>query len=434
MMLRLGGAFFTKGYFMAIQITSPRGTADVLPQDSSKWQYIEGVLKGVCERFGYQETRTPTFEHTELFQRGVGDSTDVVDKEMYTMEDKGGRSITLRPEGTAGVVRSFIQNGVLAGTLPVRAYYILSCFRYEKPQAGRLREFHQLGIELFGAGSADGDAEVIRIASQALREIGIKNVRLEINSIGCPECRPRYREALYNYFKAYEEQLCDTCRVRLEKNPMRIIDCKSPECQAIAANAPMALDYLCDECRDHFESVKSYLDESGISYSVNPRIVRGLDYYTKTVFEFVHESAGAQGVVCGGGRYDGLVGMLGGNPTPGVGFGMGIERLINVAESEGVVFPSPSAPDLFVGFIGDKGREAARRLVFDLQEKGVYAIYDINLRSLKAQLKYADKLKARYSLVLGDDEVDSGKAKLKKMSDGSEVVIDIDPERLAAAL
>jgi histidyl-tRNA synthetase len=419
---------------MANQITSPRGTADVLPSDSAKWQYVEGVLRSVCERFGYKETRTPTFEHTELFQRGVGDTTDVVGKEMYTMEDKGGRSITLRPEGTAGVVRSFIQNGVLAGTLPVRAYYILSCFRYEKPQAGRLREFHQLGIELFGAKSADADAEVIRIAAQALREIGIKNVRLELNSIGCPECRPKYREALYSYFKQYEDQLCDTCKSRLEKNPMRIIDCKSPECQAIAANAPMALDYLCDECREHFDNVKAYLDDCGIPYSVNPRIVRGLDYYTRTVFEFVHESAGAQGVVCGGGRYDGLVGMLGGNPTPGVGFGMGIERLLNVAESEGVEFPAGSAPDLFIGFIGDKGREAARKLVYQLQDKGICAVYDINLRSLKAQLKYADKLNARYSLVLGDDEVDQNKAKLKNMADGSETLIDIDPGRLAAAL
>ena len=419
---------------MANQITSPRGTADVLPSDSAKWQYVEGVLRSVCERFGYKETRTPTFEHTELFQRGVGDTTDVVGKEMYTMEDKGGRSITLRPEGTAGVVRSFIQNGVLAGTLPVRAYYILSCFRYEKPQAGRLREFHQLGIELFGAKSADADAEVIRIAAQALREIGIKNVRLELNSIGCPECRPKYREALYSYFKQYEDLLCDTCKSRLEKNPMRIIDCKSPECQAIAANAPMALDYLCDECREHFDNVKAYLDDCGIPYSVNPRIVRGLDYYTRTVFEFVHESAGAQGVVCGGGRYDGLVGMLGGNPTPGVGFGMGIERLLNVAESEGVEFPAGSAPDLFIGFIGDKGREAARKLVYQLQDKGICAVYDINLRSLKAQLKYADKLNARYSLVLGDDEVDQNKAKLKNMADGSETLIDIDPERLAAAL
>ncbi len=419
---------------MANQITSPRGTADVLPSDSARWQYVEGVLRSVCERFGYQETRTPTFEHTELFQRGVGDTTDVVGKEMYTMEDKGGRSITLRPEGTAGVVRSFIQNGVLAGTLPVRAYYILSCFRYEKPQAGRLREFHQLGIELFGAKSADADAEVIRVAATALKEIGIKNVRLELNSIGCPECRPKYREALYSYFKQYEEQLCDTCRTRLEKNPMRIIDCKSPECQAIAANAPMALDYLCDECRDHFEGVKEYLDDCGIPYSINPRIVRGLDYYTRTVFEFVHESAGAQGVVCGGGRYDGLVGMLGGNPTPGVGFGMGIERLLNVAASEGIEFPAAAGPDLFVGFIGDKGRRAARKLVYDLQDRDVNAVYDINLRSLKAQLKYADKLGARYSLVLGDDEVDQQKAKLKNMADGSETVVDIDPGRLAAAL
>lgn len=419
---------------MAIQIMSPRGTADVLPSDSGKWQYVEETLRNVCERFGYRETRTPTFEHTELFQRGVGDTTDVVNKEMYTMEDKSGRSITLRPEGTAGVVRSFIQNGVFAGVLPVRSYYLLSCFRYEHTQAGRSREFHQLGIELFGSKSADADAEVIRVASKALQEIGLKKVHLEINSIGCPECRPKYREALYNYFKNYEDQLCDTCRERLDKNPMRILDCKSPECQAIAAGAPITLDYLCDDCKDHLESVKKYLEESGIAYTVNPKIVRGLDYYTRTVFEFVHESAGAQGVICGGGRYDGLVEMLGGNPTPGVGFGMGIERLLMSAASEGIEFPSSPSPEIFIGFIGENGRERARKLVYELQELGVYAVYDINLRSLKAQLKYADKINAKYSLVLGDDEVSQGTAKLKNMKDGSEVTVDIDAARLAAAL
>ena len=419
---------------MAQLITSQRGTADVLPADSAKWQYVENKLAETVKRFGDLETRVPTFEATELFARSVGDTTDVVDKEMYTMTDKGGRSITLRPEGTAGVVRSFLQNGVFAGTLPVRAYYMLSCFRYEKPQAGRLREFHQLGIELFGAAEADADCEVIRVAKACLDALGIKKVRLEINSIGCPECRPAHRKALYDHFKAREEELCDTCKDRLERNPLRIVDCKSPICKAIAKDAPIALDYLCDECRAHFEKVCKLLDEAGIEYTVNPQIVRGLDYYSKTVFEFVHEGAGAQGVVCGGGRYDGLVQYLGGKPVAGIGFGMGIERLLIVAENEGIPFPAAAGPDLFVGFMGEAGEAAARKLVFGLQQQGVYAVYDINRRSLKAQLKYADKLGAKYSMVLGDDEVAAGKATLKNMTDKTEVLLDIDPARLAAAL
>lgn len=419
---------------MSTYINSPRGTADVLPSESYKWQHIENKLRSVCERFGYSETRTPTFEHTELFQRGVGDATDVVDKEMYTMTDKGGRSITLRPEGTAGVVRSFLQNGVLTGVLPVRAYYLISCFRYEKPQAGRMREFHQLGIEMFGSQQPDADCEVIRVAKTILDETGIKNVRLELNSIGCPKCRPVYRESLFNYFKAHEDELCDTCRQRLYKNPMRIVDCKSPVCSSIAADAPIALDYLCEECSTHFETVKSLLDEAGIPFVVNPRIVRGLDYYTKTVFEFVHEGAGAQGVVCGGGRYDGLVESLGGPHTPAVGFGMGIERLMLVSESEGLSYPDPVGPSLFVGYIGESGKKKAREIVFDLQNKGIFAVYDVNGRSLKAQMKYADRLNSNKMIVLGDDEVNSGSATLKDMRTGEETLIDIDPVRLAAAL
>ena len=423
--------FLKRGYFaMAKMITSPRGTSDVLPSDVYKWQTIENRLKEVCEKFGYQETRTPTFESTELFQRGVGDTTDVVDKEMYTMIDKGGRSITLRPEGTAGVVRSFLQNGVFAGTLPVRSYYLLSCFRYEKPQAGRLREFHQLGIELFGSPTPDADCEAIRVASACLDSVGVKKVRLEINSIGCSDCRPRYREALYSYFKQYENELCDTCKTRLEKNPMRIIDCKSPICKQIASQAPLALDYLCDSCKTHFTEVQHLLDMSGISYTVNPQIVRGLDYYTKTVFEFVHEGAGAQGVVCGGGRYDKLVEFLGGPSVPGIGFGMGIERLINVAESEGIVFPEPKKPDLFIGYIGELGKTEAKKLCFALQDRGVSALYDLNDRSLKAQLKYANKLGARYSLVLGDDEVNNKTVILKNMNTNEEQSTGLDPSSI----
>lgn len=419
---------------MAQQITSPRGTQDVLPEDSYRWRALEKKLGEICERFGYREVRVPTFEHTELFARGVGDTTDVVGKEMYTMVDKGGRSITLRPEGTSGVARSFLQNGVLNGTLPVRGFYILSCFRYEKPQAGRLREFHQLGIENFGCKEPDADVEAIRVAHTVLAELGIRNIRLEINSIGCPTCRKRYHEALTSYFEARRDELCDTCKDRLTRNPMRILDCKSPVCQEISKDAPVMLDYLCEECADHFAQVKAILADADIEYTVNPRIVRGLDYYTKTVFEFIHDAAGAQGTVCGGGRYDGLVEQLGGPHVPAIGFGMGLERLLAVCEAEGVQLPLPKAPALFIGYIGDSAKACARKLVYALQNSGVNAVYDINARSLKAQLKYADKLGARYSLVLGDDELAGGSGELKNMSTGDKAVVSLDAEALRAAL
>ncbi len=419
---------------MALITNAPRGTQDILPEQSYRVQYVERRLGEICRRFGYREIRVPTFEHTELFARGVGDTTDVVGKEMYTMTDKGGRSITLRPEGTAGVARALIQNGVLAGTLPVRSYYLMSCFRYEKPQSGRLREFHQLGIELYGSKEPDADCEAIRVAATILRELGVKNVRLEINSIGCAECRPAYREALYSYFSAHRDELCETCRERLGRNPMRIIDCKSPVCSEIAKDAPNALDYLCGECRAHFDALKTLLAQAGIEYTVNPRIVRGLDYYSRTVFEFVHDAAGSQGTVCGGGRYDGLSEILGGPSVPAIGFGMGIERLLSVLEGEGIEIPKPDGPDIFVASIGDKGADAARGLVFALCDLGVAAQYDINGRSLKAQMKLSDKLGAVNTLVLGDDEVEAGRALLRNMATKEETPVDIDPARLAAAL
>ena len=419
---------------MALITNSPRGTQDVLPSDSYKWKYVESILQKICEKYGYREVRIPTFEHTELFQRGVGDTTDVVGKEMYTMIDKGGRSITLRPEGTAGVARSFLQNGVLAGTLPVRGYYILSCFRYEKPQAGRLREFHQLGIELYGVSGPDADAEVIRVANDILTTLGIQNVALEINSIGCPECRGRYREALKEYFSAHQDELCETCQDRLERNPMRILDCKSPICHEIASGAPTVLDYLCDECREHFDTLKGILDAAGIKYTVNPTIVRGLDYYSRTVFEFVHTAAGAQGTVCGGGRYDGLTEILGGQHVPAIGFGMGIERLLNVLEGEAIDIPQPAGPEIFVAYIGDKALVKAREIVFGLQAMGIQAEYDINGRSLKAQMKYADKINAAHTIVLGESEIENGNAVLKDMTNGTETDCSLDIAELAAAL
>ncbi len=405
---------------MALITQSPRGVQDVLPSEIYRWHTIEDRMKCICGKHGYKEIRVPTFEHTELFARGVGDTTDVVNKEMYTFDDRGGRSITLRPEGTAGVVRALIQGGVLAGTLPVRTYYLMPCYRYEKPQAGRLREFHQLGIELFGAERPDADFEVIMTAREILSSFGLGRVRAEINSIGCKNCRPIYHEALKEYFEARRGDLCETCQSRLDRNPMRILDCKSPICQEIAAGAPVTLDYLCDDCRDHFERFKGMLDAANAEYTVNPRVVRGLDYYSRTVFELVHEGAGAQGVVCGGGRYDGLVEMLGGNPTPAVGFGMGIERLLNVMDAEGIVIPEPAGPDVFVCTLGNASRDFVRTLVYELKAKGISAQYDLNDRGLKAQMKYADKIGARFTAVIGDSELERGACVIRSMAEKTE--------------
>lgn len=340
---------------MALITKAIKGTKDVLPQDAYKIQYIEATARETAADFGYKEIRTPVFEHTELFQRGVGDTTDVVQKEMYTFDDKGGRSITLRPEGTSGAARAFLENGLCNEALPQKVYYLDSCYRYEKPQAGRLREFHQFGVECFGTQSPLADAELIALASAFFDRLGVTGLRLEINSIGCPTCRAKYYDALRSYFAARKDELCDTCQGRLERNPMRILDCKSPVCQEIAKDAPAVTDYLCDECREHFDKVQSYLKAQNIDYTVNPRIVRGLDYYTKTVFEFVSDSIGAQGTVCGGGRYDGLIDELGGQKTPSLGFAVGLERLQLLMEAQGCAYPEPEKADLFIIALGDQG-------------------------------------------------------------------------------
>ncbi len=400
-------------------ITKPRGTEDVLPQDSKLWQYIENTARCVCERFGYKEIRTPVFENTELFQRGVGDTTDVVQKEMYTFDDKGGRSLTLKPEGTATLVRSYIENSLYANPQPTKLSYIIPCFRYEKPQSGRLREFHQFGIECFGASSPATDAEVISLAYMFLKELGITGVTLNINSIGCPVCKKVYNDKLKAYFEKYKDELCNTCLDRLERNPMRIIDCKSEVCSNIAKDAPKMIDYLCDECSGHFESVKSRLDNMNIEYTVNPDIVRGLDYYTKTVFEFVSDALGAQSTVCGGGRYSGLVEELGGKPTDGIGFAAGLERLILVIKKQQQETATIEAvPDIFIATMGDAAEKFAQKLIFELRTSGISAEQDLCGRSLKAQMKYADKLSARYSVVIGDDEIAENKGKLKDMNTG----------------
>lgn len=411
---------------MALITKAIKGTKDVLPKDAYKNQYIESTALDVAERFGYKEIRTPVFEHTELFQRGVGDTTDVVQKEMYTFDDKGGRSITLRPEGTAGAARSYLENGLCNEALPQKVCYITSCYRYEKPQAGRLREFHQFGIECFGTSSPLADAEIIALASTIFNELGVKDLSLEINSIGCPECRAKYHEALKEYFRERKDELCDTCNERLERNPMRILDCKSPICSEIAKDAPVVLDYLCDECREHFEAVKGYLTAQNIEFTVNPHIVRGLDYYTKTVFEFVSNSIGAQGTVCGGGRYDGLIEELGGQKTPSLGFGMGLERLMLLMEAQDCEFPQDKVPDLFIVAIGDKATLKAVEIAKDMRTEGYTCLYDLNGRSLKAQMKYANKLGAKYVIVLGDKEVEEKIATLKNMKDGEETEIALD--------
>lgn len=396
-----------------------KGTNDVLPSDSHTWQFVEGKMLETASLYGFNEIRVPVFEHTEVFLRSVGDTTDVVQKEMYTFDDKGGRSITLRPELTAGVIRSAIENGLVNGALPVKVCYVGGCYRYEKPQAGRLREFHQFGVECIGAAAPNADAEVIALARQVLSAIGIEKISLEINSIGCPECRKAYHAALKEYFSANIDELCGTCKDRLERNPMRILDCKSPVCSEIASKAPVVLDYLCDDCREHFEKVKEHLSAMNIEFTVNPHIVRGLDYYTRTVFEFVSGDIGAQSTVCGGGRYDGLISQMGGPKVPSLGFAMGIERLMLVLKNQNVELPEAKKTDLYIAALGEKAQLKATELCAALRTEGYKTETDICARGLKAQMKFADKIGAKFSMVLGDDEIECGEATLKDMADGS---------------
>ena len=398
-------------------INIPKGTKDVLPADSYKWQYVENVARETAKLFGVKELRTPTFEHTELFQRGVGDTTDIVTKEMYTFKDKGDRSITLKPEGTAGAVRAFIENGLIGGAMPAKMYYITPAFRYERPQAGRLREFHQFGVEIFGAKGAQTDAEAILIADSLLKKLGI-NVKLYINSIGCPTCRAKYNQALKAFFAPHLDGLCYDCKTRFEKNPLRLLDCKEENCKKINADAPKMLDYLCEECAAHFTALKTHLDNAGVAYEIDSRIVRGLDYYTRTVFEFVSTSIGAQGTVCAGGRYDGLIEELGGNPTPAVGFAAGIERLLIVMEQSGVQIPSDETPTVYIAGMDAACRDKAFALATQLRGAGIKAEIDHMERSVKAQFKYADKIGAKYVAVIGGNELAEGKANVKNMATG----------------
>lgn len=411
--------------FMAILTQAPRGTEDILPEEAAQWQVLEEVMRGEASLHGFGEVRTPVFEHTELFQRSVGDTTDVVQKEMYTFLDKGGRSITLRPEGTAGAARAMLEHGVYNGGLPVKFYYFTSCYRYEKAQKGRLREFHQFGAELYGSAGPLADAEVILMAKSIFDRTGLSGVSLELNSIGCPECRAKYTEALKAYFNGHREELCPTCLDRLDRNPMRILDCKSPECGRVAAGAPRMLDYLCDDCKTHFESVKEALTAAGVEYTVNPSIVRGLDYYTRTVFEFVCVLDGKPITVCGGGRYDGLIEELGGQSMPALGFGLGMERLLLLLRQQNVELPGEEPCEIFIASLGTPAKMAAFRLCDVLWKSGVKAGCDVNDRGLKAQMKYADKIGAKYSIVLGDDELAAGKAEMKNMKTGEKKKISL---------
>ncbi len=401
-----------------MQIQAPKGTHDVLPQESYKWHAIEKAIQALCHDFGYHEIRTPVFEHTELFDRGVGETTDVVQKEMYTFTDKGDRSITLRPEGTSPVVRSFIEHSIYAQPQPSKLYYVTPCFRYEKPQAGRLRAFHQFGVEVFGATDAALDAEVISLALELFRRLGVTGVELEINSIGCPECRKTYNQKLREFFAPKLDDLCETCRQRYEKNPLRILDCKDKNCKAIYESAPILLDNICPECDAHFKRLRDCLDTMGIPYTVDGTIVRGLDYYTKTVFEIVSKNIGAQGTVCGGGRYNGLVSELGGPEVPGVGFGLGMERLLLLLDNLGIEPGEAEPVDLFVANIGEKADIYTQKLVLDLRREGVAVDRDYLSRSVKAQMKYANKIGAKYTLVLGDSEIEAGRADIKNMETG----------------
>lgn len=410
---------------MALSIKRPLGTEDIVPQNINKWNTVETIVKDTATTFGFKEIRVPTFESTELFERSVGDTTDVVQKEMYSVIAKESK-FTLRPEGTAGTIRAMVQNGLLNDALPQKVFYVLSCFRHERPQAGRLREFHQFGVEMAGSQSPYADAEVISLAKSIIDRVGLKNIVLNINSIGCPTCRANYHKALKEFFSTKSECLCDTCKSRLDRNPMRILDCKSPICSDIGKDAPVILDYLCEDCSNHFEKLKSILTNMGIEYSVNPRIVRGLDYYTKTVFEFVTTDIGSQGTVCGGGRYDGLIEQLSGKHVPALGFAMGLERLILTMENQDCEFMENSNCELYIAPMGDTAKDKAVELASNLRTEGFLVEYDIMDRGIKAQMKYANKLNAKFVLVIGDNEIQSNSAKLKFMTTGEEFPITLD--------
>ncbi|MDO4543540.1 MAG: histidine--tRNA ligase [Clostridia bacterium] len=410
---------------------APKGTKDVLPEESYRWQHLEGLIRKIVEKYGLLEARTPVIEHTELFLRSVGETTDVVQKEMYTFLDKGERSITLKPEGTAGAVRMFIENGLFSEAQPTKLFYLYCpVFRYERPQAGRLREHHQFGIEIFGSKEPSADAEAIAIATELFDSIGVGELKVKLNSIGCPKCRGEYQRALKEYYAQQYEKLCPACKERFERNPLRLLDCKEEHCHRIAQNAPHTMDYVCEECKEHMEKLENYLELMGIEYECDPMLVRGLDYYTKTVFEIVSDMGGAQGTLCGGGRYDGLIKELGGPEMPAVGFGLGMERVLLLMEQSGIEIEKPYRYEIMLISMDERSKNAAFKLCFDLRNRGVRADCDHMGRSVKAQMKYASKVEAVHCVVIGQNELDSGMAKLKNMFTGQEQEVRLDPDAI----
>ena len=405
-----------------MDLKAPKGTKDLLPNEVYKWHYIENLMRNIASNYGCREIRTPMFENTELFKRGVGETTDIVQKEMYTFEDKGGRSITLKPEGTAPTVRAFVENSLYSDTQPTKMFYFTPAFRYEKMQKGRLREHHQFGVEVFGAKEASVDAEVISIIMDVYKHFGITGLELNINSLGCPECRKKYNEALKIFLEEKKEELCTTCNTRLEKNPLRILDCKVDKCKEVVSDAPIILDFICEECSEHFERLKDYLTAMGIEYKVNPQVVRGLDYYSKTIFEVMDNGF----TLCGGGRYDYLISEVGGPEMPAVGFGMGIERLLLTLEEKGIDIPKPNYMDVYIGSMGDEGKLEAVRLIHKLRQQGLKCDCDHLERSVKAQMKYANKISANFTGILGEDEIKNRSFRLKNMSDGAQFEVSLD--------
>lgn len=411
---------------------APKGTKDVLPEESYRWQYLESTIRKIVRKYGLLEARTPCIEHTELFLRGVGDTTDIVQKEMYTFTDKGDRSITLKPEGTAGAVRMFVENGLFSEAQPTKMYYLYCpVFRYERPQAGRLREHHQFGVEIFGTPSPAADAEVISIASEIFETLGCSDLTIKLNSIGCPKCRGRYQQALKDYLNSRYDELCETCKGRFETNPLRILDCKVDTCKEIVKDAPHTMDYICDDCRAHMDELTRLLDLAGIRYEIDPMLVRGLDYYTKTVFEIVSGMSGTQGTLCGGGRYDGLIKELGGPEMPAVGFGLGMERLLLIMDNLGIGIEKPVRYDLMLIGLGREAKDRCFTLARELRAKGVAVDFDLMDRSVKAQMKYADKTGARFTMVIGEDEMNNNAATLKSMQGGDSMQVPLDAESIA---
>lgn len=408
-----------------MKVNAPRGTNDILPPVSLRWQYLEEITRVLFHTYNYEEIRTPIFEYTELFQRGIGEVTDIVEKEMYTFEDKGGRSITLRPEGTASVVRSFLENKIYGQAQPTKYYYIGPMFRYERPQAGRFRQFHQLGVEALGSNDPALDAEVILVGLNLLEKLGLDDLKVIINSIGCPDCRNHYQRVLKDHLSTYREELCPDCGNRLDRNPLRILDCKNENCAALLAHTPRITDYLCDKCDIHFSQVREYLDLMEVDYSVDSNMVRGLDYYTNTAFEIKYSGLGAQDTIFAGGRYNGLCEEIGGRDIPGVGFALGIERLLLTLEEQGVELVTESGLDLYITTIGDKAKKAGFQYMQRLRKAGLKAEIDYLDRSVKSQMKAADRMNASYTIILGEDELSNGLAAIRNMKTGEQVEIEL---------